>query len=169
MVQGVTPGDTSWQNLETKYTIIHYQTMKDLKKFSDKVDFAPGPWSLKQLFSAPGSDNLQDRIKKKVDALFERVQAILDMRKKIEKVTINIYHDKGQMQDAYFKIYKTQGRLRAWYIYEYNTLYTNVADLNEGMLAHELAHSIIDHYLLVRPPKATAEILARYVDKHLIE
>jgi hypothetical protein len=32
-----------------------------------------------------------------------------------------------------------------------------------------MAHSIIDNYLLVRPPKATAEILARYVDSHLIE
>jgi hypothetical protein len=32
-----------------------------------------------------------------------------------------------------------------------------------------LAHFIIDHYLLVRPPAATAEILARYVDSHLKE
>jgi hypothetical protein len=37
------------------------------------------------------------------------------------------------------------------------------------MLAHEMAHSIIDHYLRVRPPHATAEILARYVDGHLFE
>jgi len=35
------------------------------------------------------------------------------------------------------------------------------------MLAHEIAHAIIDNYLSVRPPRATAEILARYVGKHL--
>jgi hypothetical protein len=35
------------------------------------------------------------------------------------------------------------------------------------MLAHEMAHCVIDHYLLIRPPMATAEILARYVDSHL--
>lgn len=169
LVQGETPGDISWQNLETKHTIVHYQTMKDLKKFNGKVAYVPGPWSFKRLFSAPGSDGLKDRLKKKVDALFERVQEILDMRKKMKKVTIEIYPNKGQLYDAYFRIYKTHGRLRAWYIYEYNTIYTNVDDLHEGMLAHELAHSIIDHYLLVRPPKATAEILARYVDKHLFD
>ena len=43
----------------------------------------------------------------------------------------------------------------------------NAEDVHEGMLAHEIAHSIIDHYLLVRPPRATAEILSRYVDAHL--
>jgi hypothetical protein len=43
----------------------------------------------------------------------------------------------------------------------------NVNDLHEGMLAHELAHAIVDHYLLVRPPRPTAEIIARYVDSHL--
>jgi len=35
------------------------------------------------------------------------------------------------------------------------------------MLAHEIAHAIVDNYLSVRPPRATAEILARYVGKHL--
>ena len=34
-------------------------------------------------------------------------------------------------------------------------------------MAHEIAHAIIDHYLLIRPPRATAEILAHYVDEHL--
>jgi hypothetical protein len=41
-----------------------------------------------------------------------------------------------------------------------NTIYLNVDDLHEELLAHEMAHAIIDHYLLVRPPPATAEILA---------
>ena len=36
-----------------------------------------------------------------------------------------------------------------------------------GMLAHEMAHAIIDDFLQVRPPMASAEILARYVDAHL--
>jgi hypothetical protein len=34
-------------------------------------------------------------------------------------------------------------------------------------LAHELAHAIIDHYLIVQPPKSTAEILARYTEEHV--
>ena len=60
-----------------------------------------------------------------------------------------------------------QLRTRAWYIYDLNTIFINVQDIDEGILTHKLAHHIIDHCLKVRPPKATAEILARYVDKHL--
>ena len=164
-----TPGDATWQSLETKYTIIHYQSLKDLKEFNHKVDYSPGEWGLKRLFSRPDSNKMIDKLKKKVDALYERVQDILDMRKRMKKVTINIYHNKKQLHAAYHEIYKKPCKLRAWYIYEYNTIYINVNDLHEGMLAHELAHSIIDHYLMVRPPGATAEILARYVDSHLFE
>jgi Zn-dependent peptidase ImmA (M78 family) len=110
-----------------------------------------------------------DKLKKKVDALYERVQEILDMRKRIKKVTINIFQNKKQLRAAYQEIYKKPCKLRCWYIYEYNAIYINANDLHEGMLAHEMAHSIIDHYLTVRPPRATAEILARYVDSHLFE
>ncbi len=121
------------------------------------------------MFSTPSPDEVIDKITKKVDVLFERVQEILDMRKKMKKVTINIYDNKKQLHDAYSSIYRKSCRIRAWYRYTNNTVYINVDDLHEGMLAHELAHAIIDHYLLVRPPTATAEILARYVDRHLKE
>lgn len=176
-VQGKTPDGLPWENLETKYTIIYYQSLEDLKKFNKNIDYPQGGWGLfKALLSRPCSDDLTDKLKKKVDALYGRVQEILDMHKKMKKVKIIIYPNKEQLHTAYSGIYKKSSRsyktsslLRAWYIYEYNTIYLNVNDLHEGMLAHEMAHSIIDHYLLVRPPKATAEILARYVDSHLIE
>ena len=159
--------EIAWQNIETKYTIIRYQSTNDLKKFNYEVKYDPEHSGLKGLFSSSGPDNLKDKVKTKVDVLFERVQNILDMRKKMEKVTINIYENKDQLKDAFFRIYKRQCRIRAWYRYRNNTVYINVRDLNEGMLAHELAHAIIDHYLSIRPPRATAEILARYVDSHL--
>jgi len=170
VLQGETSGDINWQNLETKYTTIHYQSLKDLKKFDHKVDYSPGEWGLKRLFSRSSSGKeMRDKLKEKVDALYERVQEILDMRKKMNRPAINIYHNKKQLHAAYYKIYKKPCKLRAWYIFEYNTIYINVSDLHEGMLAHEMAHAIIDNYLTVRPPHATAEILARYVDRHLFE
>ncbi len=62
------------------------------------------------MFSTPGSDEVIDKITKKVDILFERVQGILDMRKKMKEVTINIYHDKKQLHDTYLRIYKKSCR-----------------------------------------------------------
>ena len=159
--------DTPWYILDTKYTQIRYQSWKNLKKFGNNINYSPGLFDLKGLFTKKSHDDLKKEIKGKVDAVYERVQEILDMRKWMKKVTINIYPDKKALHAAYEKIFGNPCHFRSWYIYELNTIYINVRDTHEGMLAHEIAHSIIDHYLLVRPPRATAEILARYVDKHL--
>ncbi len=161
--------DIAWQQMETKHAIIRYQSLDDLKIFDKKVNYSPGASEsgLNWLFSRPEGKDFEEKLKNKVDALYERAQEILDMRKKMLKVKVNIYKDKEQLKDAFFKIYKKEGRYRAWYIFEFNTIYITIADLHEGMLAHEMAHSIIDHYLMIRPPPASAEILARYVDSHL--
>lgn len=159
--------DTSWHIIDSKYTRIRYHSWKDLKKFNNNISYSYRAFDLKGLFTKKSPDDLKNEIKLKIDAVYERVQEILDMRKSMKKVIINIYHDKKALHAAYQEIFEKPCRLRAWYLYELNTIYINVLDTHEGMIAHEIAHSIIDHYLLVRPPKATAEILSRYVDEHL--
>ena len=161
--------NTPWHILDTKYTKIHYHSWKDLKKFNNNIDYSFSSMGLKWLFKKKSPNDIENEIKLKVDAVYEKVQEILDMRKSMEKVTIYISHDKQELHSLYQKIFKTPCHLRAWYIYELNAVYMNVDDIHEGILAHEIAHSIIDHYLLIRPPKATVEILARYVDGHLFD
>jgi hypothetical protein len=162
-------------SLETRYTVIRYQSVEDLEKFNRKIDYSPGQLGFMQMFSRSSSKDLTGEITKKVDAVYERVQNILGMRKKIKKITINIYSSDKQFhavhlkhKDTAFRNFNTSTKLRAWYIHKNNTIYVNSSDLHAGMLAHEIAHAVIDHYLLVRPPRATAEILARYVDSHLL-
>lgn len=156
-----------WLLLETRYTILRYQEAEDLRTFNSSLEFGMDDWSLKRLFSEGSPDTLMEEVSRKVDALFERVQGILDMRKKIPKVTINIYPGREELNSVYHALFQSECNIRTWYLYEKNTIYLNVTDIHEGMLAHEMAHSIIDHFLLVRPPPASAEILARYVDTHL--
>ncbi len=158
-----------WKELETKNTIICYRASEDLNVFDRKVKYSPisSASGLKWLFSGSESKSPEEKLKDKVDALYARVQEILGMRKRMDKVRINIYPDKDRLREAYYYLFKTECRFRAWYVFEINTIFVNVTDLHEGMLAHEIAHSIIDNYLSVRPPSASAEILARYVDSHL--
>jgi len=164
-----------WLQVETRYTIIRYESFEDLIKFEQKINYGKEAWGLTRLFEKTQKDVVSDKDKlfievaEKVDKLWERVREILDMRRQTPKVTIHIYGSKGQLAEAYYRIYKKENHFRAWYIYEYNTIYISADDLSEGMLAHEMAHSIIDHYLQIRPPAASAEILARYVDTHLSE
>lgn len=156
-----------WLAIESKYTLILYRTPEDLAKFDRQLKYGPASRGLKSLFSSTSPANLADKVADKVDALFERVQEILEMRRKMKKPTVFVHSDRRELHEAYRRLFNRPCKVRAWYQYTTNGVYLNVRDLHEGMLAHELAHAIIDHYLLVRPPAATAEILARYVDSHL--
>jgi hypothetical protein len=176
MASGKTTSNTGWQRLETAHTIIYYTSFQDLKRLKKRVDYDLKQCGLFQSFSCSGSDKLNDEVTKRVDAVYERVQDIMGMRTKTEKVIIKIFSNKKQLQAAYRKLnkeaiqnYQTSISIRAFYIQKNDTIYLNIDDLHEGMLAHEMAHAIIGRYFLVRPPRSTAEILAQYVDKHLFE
>jgi hypothetical protein len=158
-----------WLLMETRYTIIHYQSIAELKKFDHKISYPNGKWGVLNRLTGSGSENLHARIEKKVDLIYEKAQNILGMHKPMDKVHIQICRNKKQLNEHCISIYDRPCRFRAWYAYQVNTVFVNHKDLDEGILSHELAHSIIDQYLLVRPPKATAEILASYVDLHLFD
>ena len=132
LAYGETKVEISWQNMESKYVIIYYQTPEDLERFDEEIDYSPEGWGVGNLFSSSGSGADMEKRKKKMDALYERVQQILDMRKKMEKVRIKIYKDKRQLQNAFQSIFMTRREnIRAWYIFEFNTIYVNVDDLHE--------------------------------------
>ena len=162
--------EPSWRSMETKHTILRYTTAESLKSLDAKIDFTPEEWTLKRLFSASSSGDLQTGLSKKIDALHERVQQILGMPGKLQKkIIIELYADDAAMHRAYEGITRSACNVRAWYFHKKNTVYISVHDVHEGMLAHELAHGIIDNYMLLPPPRNTAEILAHYVDKHLTD
>ena len=169
-----TPGDVQWEKLITRHTVIQYQSIEDLKNFNKKISYLPNRWGLDFLSSQSEIKGLKNRITKKVDALHKRVQDILGMRKLMSRETILLYPNKEKLHAAFSRISKKH-RLaygkssfpRAWYIHARNSIYINVEDLHEGILAHEMAHAIVDSYLLIQPPESTSEILARYVESHL--
>lgn len=159
--------DPQWQSLESGRNIIQYKSLEELESFDHGINFRAVSWHLKRLYSGPAASGPNVYLKEKIDAIFERVQGILDMRKKMKKVIIKIYSNKEKLDRAYYTQTKKNHTFRAWYIFEENSISVNVQDINEGILAHEMAHAIIDHFFDIRPPRAAAEILARYVDKHL--
>ncbi len=147
-------------DMETKYTIIK-GSESDIENFRKALD----PWYPLRSIDSPADT---------VDGIFETAQKLLGMKKKMKKIKINLYSDDEKLyeeylkqKDAAFRKFDGARRFRAWYIHSKRTIYINVEDIDKGMLGHEIAHAIIDHYLLVRPPEKTAEILARYVDSNL--
>ncbi|WDP92950.1 MAG: hypothetical protein HUN04_25775 [Desulfobacter sp.] len=156
-----------WKIIITRFTLIKYKSREDLERFHTSVKFGPVKWNRPLALETITGQQLEEMVREKVDAVFERAAEILDMKKRFAPVNVNLHSGTASLKRAYERIYSGECRLRAWYRFKTNTVYLNVRDLHEGILAHELAHSIIDHYLAVRPPSQTAEILARYVDSHL--
>ena len=151
-----------WQQAPTCHTMILFQTVEDLENLNRRIDF-----SVPEI-----KENTSDTVltvSRKVDALFQRARQLLGMQCFVNRVNIRVYRNREQLDRAFFDLYQTQSHARAWYAHEKLTVYIQLEDFHEGMLAHELAHAIIDHYLIIPPPPETAEILARYVDTHLKE
>ena len=156
-----------WHVVRTRFTLIKYKHPDDLAAFHGAVRFGPPKWNKKNNLVNLADKEIETMAARKTDAIFMQAQAILDMKKHFNPVNIHLFPNTNALNNAFESIYGAECRLRAWYRFKNNTVYLNVQDLHEGMLAHELAHAIIDHYLTVRPPRQTAEILARYVDSHL--
>ena len=168
-----------WKSLVTEYTTINYRSLEDLKTFYQKIKHPS-----RGRFSSPSpSISVQDEtpsgLIQKIDVLFKSAQKILSIRKKMNRVFLQIHSNKEQLALAYVKIsgsslrcYEDRCSLktalpRAWYVYETNTVHLNVEDVHQGILAHEMAHAIIDHYLGFKPSRTTAERLAKGVEKNL--
>ena len=166
-VWGETSRTTPWQHIESRCALIKYKALEDLERFDDSIDYLPGNRGLNNLFSFLEPKDPIASVKQKVDALFERVQQILDMDICRDKVIINIYSNKKSFYEVRNQMIGEDCRFRAWYIFERNTIYINVDDVYNGILAQEMAYAVIDHFVTVRLPRATSKVLALYVEENL--
>lgn len=134
----------NYKTFKTKYTTIHYSNDKDMDKFIWRI----GGKRL-NLESDPALASYR------IDRIMERVQAILDMHP--EDMHIDIFLSTK---------YKKQNKV-AIYSPKKKAIYIIVDKVNDGVLAHEMAHAVISFYFGIPPPAKMQEILAQYVDKHL--
>lgn len=101
------------------------------------------------------------------DVIFQRAQTLLDMRPPDLRVNINIARSHDRIRDVHAAHYGFGTEAIAFYLFEDNTIYTTGDAVSASVLAHEMAHCIIDHYFGIRPPRKIEELLAIYVDEHL--
>ncbi len=152
--------------VKTTHTTITFTSLDDVAVLNEAIDFGRNI-SLSSIFSSSGPTEKENELIRKIDLLFEKVQLLLDMGEEMRDVNIRVYANADELHAAYAKIFNKPGDERAWYVFKYNTVFINVQDVHDGVLAHEMAHAIIDNNLEARLPRASAEILAQYVDRHL--
>ena len=109
---------------------------------------------------------------KKVDSLVDRVSRLLDMYPFDLHFNIYVYQNHKEMENAYTHMTTlgVYGRIPvAFYSHKNKAIHVSIENISAGILAHEIAHAIINFYFPEPPPERMQEILAQYVDKHLWE
>ena len=131
------------KTFKTNYSTIHYSQDKDIDDFL---------WHLggQRLDIARDATVASNR----VDRIVERVEAILDMRP--EDLKFDIYLHRAPLK----------GNRVAFYDNAAKSVHVSIENATDGIVAHEIAHVIINKYF-VSPPSKIQEILTQYVDKYL--
>ena len=83
------------------------------------------------------------------------------------ELKIKIFRNREELSQEYTRLFGATQRYKSFYIHSLETIYTSMQDISDSVIAHEMAHAVIDNYFQVIPPEKTAELLATYVDSHL--
>lgn len=137
-------GENTPGSLETQYSTVHYSDNTELNDFLWRITG-----------QKMTGTSVFGMTRSRVDEIVERVQSLLDMRPPAFR--FNIYlkktHDGGTI---------------AYYSHETRSITAVASRVTDGVLAHEIAHAVMNAYFNPPPPpEKSQEILAQYVDQHL--
>ena len=97
----------------------------------------------------------------------DKVREILDMRPKDLHLNVRIYKGQKDLDRVYVEIFSEEKGFIAYYVFKVNTLFASEEKISANILAHEIAHCVVDHYFSVTPPTKVAEMIAQYADAHI--
>jgi len=150
--------------IESRYTTIVYDREDLLQRFNDEVRLR----GLSYLMRTRTSLTAADEAKNKLDVVIERVQKVLEMYPKL-KIRVVLVASDADVAAAYKRLYGRTVDFIAFYSPREKTVYVSVSDVNLHVIAHELAHVVVDHYFGISPSARIHEVLAQFAETHLEE
>jgi hypothetical protein len=159
--------EDKWNVFSTRFCTVFYEKGAELKIINRRINLSfPDFYSPRSFKKEPGLA-VEDIVSDKMDAIFNRVEELLDMYPARIHVAIYVYKNKEDLDGIYEEFFHEPNTAVSFYIYKTNSIYTTESAASESILAHEMAHCIIDHYFVILPPRKIQEMLAAYADVHL--
>jgi len=149
------------KSLETRYTVVYYPADDTLYDFGGKTGGLA--------FLSKDPEKVRLSVGANIDRITYRVEAILDMFPSEFLFNIYVYPTYGEIQAIYSGMGLMDKAPVAFYSHNLRSIYLSVDKISDRILAHEIAHAVINFYFPSPPPANMQEILAQYVDKHLWE
>jgi len=149
--------------LKSRYATIVYGSDDQLRRFNKEISLG----SLSYLLRDKKSVTIDDEARNKLDVLIERVETILSMYPKEVRFTLVLLPSDKEVQSIFRKKYGKDVDYISFYSPRDKAIYVSVKDIDIDVLAHEIAHLIIDLYYGIGTPQRIHEVLAQYVESHL--
>jgi len=160
-----TANDDNFNEIKTTSFTIFYEPDVNLKTIRSKLN--------RRRFYISGSkkpgklDSVEEKISYRLNMLFARVKETLDMYPINIHCKVKIFKSRKKVQNEFKKYANRKAKVKSFYLHRYKTIYMSQDDISDSVMAHEMAHFIIDHYFMIRPPEKVNEMLAIYADSHL--
>lgn len=105
----------------------------------------------------------------KIDIIIEKVEVVLEMFPNYYHVNVVLLPDDDNVARMYKSKYGKRVDHIAYYSLSEKTIYISVDDIRLKVVAHEIGHSVVDHYFKVRPPYTIHELMAQFAEKHVTD
>ncbi len=158
--------DEGWMITKSIFCTLYFRYDVDIDTVNNWLDTYKVDYGLLEKPPRPG-ESANDRIAYKFDLIFYKVQELLDMRPEDLHLNVRIYRHQEDLDRVYLEIFDQENRFIAYYVFKMNTLFASEAKMSANVMAHEIAHCVVDHYFSVIPPQKVAEMIAQYADAHL--
>ncbi len=152
-------------DLESKYAIITYENLDDLREFNHKLYMG----RLTSRMPRSGGDTIESEVIDKINFLVEKVMLVLDMFPTGLKFSIMIRPDVQGVDQDFKRIYKMAPGYIAFYSPSRDRVFYSADNATIRVVSHEIGHVIVEHYFKVSPPQRIHEVMAQYAEKHVTD
>ncbi len=157
--------EDNWLSFQTAYLTVDYKPEVNLKRVLGRL--SGRELSSHSKLPAYTLTGIEAKVAYRLDVIFMRVRDILGMYPDKAEIKIKIYKNRQDIKAELCYLNQADEACKSFYIYNANTIYASEQDLTDSIIAHEMAHAVVDNYFSTIPPKNMAEILATNVDLRL--
>jgi hypothetical protein len=154
------------QEQKSRYATLSFADKEVLREFNDNLRMNR---QLGHSMRKKDVVTVADEVLAKADIVIEKAQVVLDMFPDKYHVRLVILPDSDDVARIYKKKYGKRVNHIAYYSLSEKTIYISADDTSLRVLAHEIGHSVVDHYFKVRPPYNIHELMAQFAEKHVTD
>lgn len=147
-----------------RYVTLHYTSKEHLKSFNENLDLGR---KLSNQVSKKNIVTIEDEVLAKLDTIMEKAEVVLDMFPANLHINVVLLGVAGDVSRVFAQKYGKRANHIAYYSLSEDTIYISVRDTRLAVIAHEMAHAIVDHYFTERPPYNIHELMAQFAEKHI--